>query len=108
MDKAADPSSFQTQARRSFLRSGMALVGATVASASGIAAARAQRLEIPRSALEMGRIIELEAYGMPSKFEATVKRRRSDVLVNRQNWSDWSMTPLQDQLGIITPNGLFF
>ena len=99
MDKAADPSSLQSQARRSFLRSGMALAGATVASASGIAAARAQRLEIPRSALEMGRIIEPEAYGMPSKFEATVKRRRSDVLVNRQNWSDWSMTPLQHHAG---------
>jgi sulfane dehydrogenase subunit SoxC len=29
-------------------------------------------------------------------------------LVNKQNWSDWSMTPLQHQLGIVTPNGLFF
>jgi sulfane dehydrogenase subunit SoxC len=45
---------------------------------------------------------------MPSKFESQVSRRRTDVFVNRQNWSDWSMTPLQDQLGIITPNGLFF
>jgi sulfane dehydrogenase subunit SoxC len=45
---------------------------------------------------------------MPSKFEAHVKRRRSDVLKNRQNWSDWSMTPLQHQPGIITPNGLIF
>jgi len=30
------------------------------------------------------------------------------VFVNKQNWSDWSMTPLQHQLGIVTPNGLFF
>jgi sulfane dehydrogenase subunit SoxC len=30
------------------------------------------------------------------------------VLKNRQNFSDWSMTPLQDQYGIITPNGLFY
>jgi sulfane dehydrogenase subunit SoxC len=30
------------------------------------------------------------------------------VFVNKQNWSDWSMTPLQHQLGILTPNGLFF
>jgi hypothetical protein len=57
-------------------------------------AARAQRLEIPRSNLEMGRIIEPTAYGMPSKFEAQVSRRRTDVSVNKQNWSDWSMTPL--------------
>jgi len=47
-------------------------------------------------------------YGMPSKYEAHVARRRSDVLKNRQNWSDWSMTPLQHQPGIITPNGLIF
>ena len=45
---------------------------------------------------------------MPSKFEAHVKRRRTDVFKNRQNWSDWSMTPLQHQPGIITPNGLIF
>ncbi len=28
--------------------------------------------------------------------------------VNKQNLSDWSMTPLQHQQGIVTPNGLFF
>ena len=94
--------------RRSFLRSGAALAGAGVASATGIVAARAQPLQIPQSAKEMGRVIEPAVYGMPSKFEANVKRRRTDVFVNRQNWSDWSMTPLQDQLGIVTPNGLFF
>ena len=107
-DNAADTSSPQSQARRGFLRRSVALAGATVASATGIAAARAQKLEIPQSNLEMGRIIEPNAYGMPSKFESRVSRRRTDVLVNRQNWSDWSMTPLQDQLSIITPNGLFF
>lgn len=99
-----DPS----QDRRSFLRSGVALASATVASATGITAARAQRLDIPQTEKEMGRIIEPEAYGMPSKFEASVKRRRTDVLVNKQNWSDWSMAPIQHQLGIVTPNGLFF
>jgi sulfane dehydrogenase subunit SoxC len=107
-DNAVDTSSPQSQARRSFLRRGAAWAGATVASATGIAAAGAQRLEIPQSNLEMGRIIEPTAYGMPSKFESQVARRRSDVLVNKQNWSDWSMTPLQHQLGIVTPNGLFF
>jgi sulfane dehydrogenase subunit SoxC len=94
--------------RRRFLRSGMALAGAAVASATGAASVRAQRLEVPPGEKEMGRIIEPEGYGMPSKFEAKVKRRRTDVLVNKQNWSDWSMAPIQDQLGIVTPNGLFF
>ena len=45
---------------------------------------------------------------MPSKFESNVRRRRTDVLKNRQNFSDWSMTPLADQHGIITPNGLIY
>ncbi len=94
--------------RRSFLRHGAAVAGGALVSATGVVASRAQRLEIPPSALEMGRIIESDDYGSPSQFEAHVKRRRSDVLVNRQSWSDWSMTPLQHQLGIITPNGLFF
>lgn len=97
-----------SQDRRSFLRSGVALAGASVATLAGAGTPRAQRLDVPQTEKEMGRIIEAEAYGMPSKFEAQVKRRRTDVFVNRQNWSDWSMTPLQHQLGIVTPNGLFF
>ena len=94
--------------RRGFLRTSALLAGATAVSAAGTRAALAQKLEVPQTEKEMGRIIEPEAYGMPSKFEAQVKRRRTDVLVNKQNWSDWSMTPIQHQLGIVTPNGLFF
>ena len=94
--------------RRGFLRNSALLAGATAFSAAGTGAARAQKLEVPQTEKEMGRIIEPESYGAPSKFEAHVKRRRTDVLVNKQNWSDWSMTPLQSQLGIVTPNGLFF
>src|SRR5437773_12446358 len=56
----------------------------------------------------MGRPIPPTAYGVPSRFEGHVARRRTDVFVNRQNWSDWSMTPLQHQHGIVTPNGLIF
>jgi sulfane dehydrogenase subunit SoxC len=94
--------------RRGFLRNSALLAGATAFSAAGTRAASAQKLEVPQTEKEMGRIVEPESYGAPSKFEAHVKRRRTDVLVNKQNWSDWSMTPLQSQLGIVTPNGLFF
>jgi sulfane dehydrogenase subunit SoxC len=94
--------------RRGFLRTSALLAGATAVSAAGSRAALAQKLEVPQTEKEMGRIVEPESYGAPSKFEAHVKRRRTDVLVNKQNWSDWSMTPLQSQLGIVTPNGLFF
>jgi sulfane dehydrogenase subunit SoxC len=103
-----DPATGLSAERRRFLRHGAAVAGGALVSATGVVGSNAQRLEIPTSALEMGRIIEPEDYGSPSRFEAHIKRRRSDVLVNRQSWSDWSMTPLQHQLGIITPNGLFF
>ena len=88
--------------RRSFLRR------SAVAAAGGVAlGAGAQTLEIPKSNLAAGRPMEAKAYGTPSRYY-TVTRNRTDVLVNRQNFSDWSMTPLQHQHGIVTPNGLFF
>ncbi|HKA41826.1 MAG TPA: sulfite dehydrogenase [Burkholderiales bacterium] len=94
-----------TRDRRNFLRRTAALTGSALAATS---AARAAPLPVPSSARETGRPIEPAAYGMPSKHEEYVARRRTDVLKNRQNWSDWSMTPLQHQPGIITPNGLVF
>lgn len=94
--------------RRRFLRGSAAIAGATVATGAGLVEARAEKLAIPPTNKEMGRIIDPKVYGMPSKYEAHVTRNRTDVFVNKQNWSDWSMTPLQHQLGIVTPNGLVF
>lgn len=87
------------------------LLGAAGGVIAGSAAGRgagAAPLGVAEWSKEHGRPIEPAAYGLPSKFEAHVARRRTDVLVNRQNFSDWSMTPLQHQPGILTPNGLFF
>lgn len=97
------------QGRRQFLRNGAALAGAALAGgAIGGTRAHAEALQIPASNTAMGRPLEAASYGMPSKYEGNILRRRSDVLVNKQNFSDWSMTPLQNQIGITTPNGLFF
>jgi sulfane dehydrogenase subunit SoxC len=98
----------ELQDRRRFLRRSVALAGGAIAAGGVASTARGAPLAIPPSEMEMGRPIEPAAYGMPSKFEKEVARRRTDILKNRQNWSDWSMTPLQDQLGIITPNGLMY
>lgn len=95
-----------TAKRRAFLRNGAAAMG--LAAVSGAPPAHAAQLPIPESSRTMGEPIPETGYGLPVEFEAHVKRRRSDVLVNKQNLSDWSMTPLQHQTGIITPNGLFF
>jgi sulfane dehydrogenase subunit SoxC len=83
---------------------------AIAAGAGALASSRtmAQALEVPASNRQAGRPIPESEYGLPSKYEAHVKRRRTDVLVNRQNFSDWSMTPLQHQLGTITPTGLIY
>jgi sulfane dehydrogenase subunit SoxC len=97
-----------TDSRRSFLRRGALIAGTALAGAGVAARAGGAPLEVPPTAQQMGRPIPPTAYGQPSKFESNVVRRRTDVFVNRQNWSDWSMTPLQDQHGIVTPNGLIF
>ena len=98
----------ESEDRRAFLRKSAAMAGGALAAGGVAATARAAPLAIPGTEQEMGRPIPPAMYGMPSKYEAHVARRRSDVLVNRQNWSDWSMTPLQHQYGIITPNGLIY
>ncbi|MBI2311860.1 MAG: sulfite dehydrogenase [Betaproteobacteria bacterium] len=95
--------------RRSFLRKSVAMAGGALATgAAGISVAQAQALTVPETNKAMGRPIPANEYGMPSEFEAHVRRRRTDVLVNKQNFSDWSMTPLQHQHGIVTPNGVVF
>jgi sulfane dehydrogenase subunit SoxC len=101
----ADTERLPSDARRNFLRQGMAIAGGAAAGASLV---RAEPLAIPESNKGMGKPIPPDDYGVPSKYEAHVRRRRSDVLKNRQNFSDWSMTPLQDQYGIVTPNGLIY
>ena len=99
----------QSMDRRRFLSKGMAMAGTTLAAgAVGATTARAAPLAVPETNKAMGKPIPATEYGVPSKFEQHVVRRRSDVFVNRQNWSDWSMTPLQYQPGIVTPNGVIF
>lgn len=95
--------------RRALLGQSIAYAGAL--GAGGLAAKEAlaqDALAVSPAAKEHGRPLPPEEYGMPSKFEKHVKRRRTDVFVNRQNFSDWSMTPIQHQHGIVTPNGLIF
>lgn len=94
--------------RRSFLGRGMSLAGLAVASGAAATVSRAEPLPVPESNKTMGRGIPQTDYGMPIEYEDHFKRTRSDVFVNRQNLSDWSMSPLQYQQGIVTPNGVFF
>lgn len=103
---AREQGAIKSASRRSFLAgAASAVAAATVASTSKTFAAP---LEVQPSSKSMGRPTVPKGYGMPSKYEAHVTRDRSDVFVNKQNFSDWSMTPIQHQHGIVTPNGLIF
>ena len=103
---ARDEGALKPTTRRSFLTgAASAVAAATVASTTGAVAAS---LEVQPSSMSMGRTTVPQGYGMPSKYEDHVTRNRTDVYVNKQNYSDWSMTPIQHQQGIVTPNGLIF
>src|SRR5688572_26834901 len=69
--------------RRTFLRRSGGLAGtALAAGAAGMTLAQAAPLAIPESNTAFGKPIAEDDYGQPSKFEAHVRRRRTDVLKN--------------------------
>jgi sulfane dehydrogenase subunit SoxC len=64
---------------------------------------------VPEWQLEPGAETLSQPYGRPSKFEAKVVRRyRRGLPEPPTRLSSFSLTPLQDLCGIITPNGLHY
>jgi len=59
-------------------------------------------------AVELGKDVNFQKYGMPSPYEHNVTRRTTDILKSGNNQASIAVTPIQDSCGIITPNGLFF
>ncbi len=85
-------------------------------AAAGVAAAAAGRvsaegdpaiMEIQPWMQELGEGVDVYPYGMPSKFEAHVKRRNVEWLT-ADPVSSVNFTPLHELDVIITPNGLCF
>jgi sulfane dehydrogenase subunit SoxC len=62
---------------------------------------------VPTWSRTLGAPILASPYGVPSKYEANVRRRESPGLT-RTPHSSVSFTPLQNLFGIITPSGLHF
>lgn len=90
--------------RRSFLRSGLGLGVATMAGGAAYAAGNPSPPignRFPDAMKNMG--AGDTPYGQPSPYEAKVVRTESRAA----GFSVWR-SPLQDQRGIITPNGLHF
>src|SRR5215207_5570723 len=84
------PDSALSRDRRRFLGRTLAMGGGAIAGAA-VGSAAAAALDVPPTNKAIGKPIAPADYGMPSAFEKHVARRRTDVFVNRQNWSEWSM-----------------
>ena len=100
--------------RRGFLRQAAAIGGgALTALGSGRAVAaddeptRNLPPNVPEWSRTLGAPILASPYGVPSKYEANVRRRESPGLT-RTPQSSVAFTPLQNLFGIITPSGLHF
>ena len=96
--------------RRSFLKNGLAMLGAAgaIAGAGRLAAAEAASPPgVPGWTKSLGPGVVSNPYGSPSPFESHVKRRTVDWLT-ADKIASISFTPLADLKGIITPSGVVF
>ncbi len=57
---------------------------------------------------KLGDKVDKYPYGIPSPYEHNNVRRVHDLLSSGDRYATVSMSPLHEQEGIITPNGLFF
>jgi sulfane dehydrogenase subunit SoxC len=95
--------------RREFLQLGGRTVLASMPGATLAASGAAANLppSVPEWMKALGKGVDADPYGLPSRFEQSVIRRNVDWLTATTQ-SSVSFTPLQDLDGIITPNGLCF
>lgn len=96
--------------RRSFLKQGLAMLGAAGAATSAgslAAAGTAGPPSVPAWTKSLGPGVVTNPYGSPSPFESHVKRRTVDWLT-ADKIASISFTPLADLKGIITPSGVVF
>jgi sulfane dehydrogenase subunit SoxC len=94
--------------RRGILRSTAALAAGGVSAAASVRGSPAASVppDVPEWMRMQGRPILSPAYGVPSKFEKHVVRRTREPRAT--DTEAFSVTPLQNLHGIITPNGLVF
>ena len=98
--------SLDNESRRNFLRRSGTARGRRIGERRVARRRGAARSSSPRATRGSASRFPRTTTACRRSSKSHVRRRRTDVLKNRQNFSDWSMTPLQHQHGIITPNGL--
>jgi sulfane dehydrogenase subunit SoxC len=86
---------------------GAALLGAAASARADDDLAKNLPPNVPEWSRTLGAPVLASPYGVPSKYEANVKRRESPGLT-RTPHSSVAFTPLQNLFGIITPSGLHF
>lgn len=84
----------------------LGLMGATAPEASAQAPGSNLPPHTPEWMRHPGAPVAAHPYGIPSAYEKQVIRRPTNL--TKQPFSSWSLTPLQDLHGSITPNGLFY
>ena len=103
MDDPTPPAAVNAERERSPRR--RFLITGTAAAVGAAGAARAAGYEVPADATKVqGYPMEDTSYGTRSQFETEVRTRYKTATAQ----SSWTMTPLQDSVGIITPSGLHF
>ena len=100
--------------RRRFLSRVALLTGGALASGATASQAHAAQdapahlaTDLPEWSRSLGAPVLASPYGVPSRFEANIRRRESPGLT-RTAHSSVAFTPLASLFGIITPSGLHF
>jgi sulfane dehydrogenase subunit SoxC len=93
--------------RRSFLKQGLAMLGAAGVASAVSPARGGTPPDVPAWTKSLGPGVVANPYGSPSPFEAHVQRRTVDWLT-ADRIASISFTPLADLKGIITPSGVVF
>src|SRR3954464_8888104 len=92
--------------RRSLLKRTALVAGAGASRSLVGRGAAGAPLRVPETMRRLGNPILSPEYGFPSRHEAGVVRRPTDLTPTQ--YSSWSFTPLEELDGIVTPAGLFF
>ncbi len=93
--------------RKSAAASVAALAGTSVMSSDAMADDPAIMHHVPWGQV-WGDPVTKNRYGVPSKYEHNVTRRNTKLLASGNFRASIAVTPIQESMGIITPNGLFF
>ncbi len=111
--KNLTPSSDKKLSRRNFFKKTALYSATAVAAASSIVPTRAKAddeniVNHVEWGTKLGDRVDKHPYGVPSPYEHNNVRRVHDLLSSGDRYATVSMSPLHQQEGIITPNGLFF